>query len=719
MPNTITDVTDAVAILDASDITGVADDTSAGNWPMRVGGTATASGGQAGQLNYRSSGTGINNKPYVQQTLGNVNGYTLPVTSDSTTHHFFAVLRKKARGNDAGSFLWDTSTGRLVIVVSRFGETNGATQDSLQFYDSDFRSFNALVPNNNFHLYEWVFDEDTETAKVLIDGTQVGDTVAYAPTTIGGTVRLMNESGGSFGASSDSDIAQFRHYSAVKSGSALTAIREEIYTTFFPSLAAADTTKPTVTGAVLAANGTTLTITYSEVTKGSTGFTPKVGGTAVAFTTPSRITAALTQVLTLSAPVLSSGVVTLDFTPGNVTDNATSVNTMNAFTALSVTNNSTVSVAAPTSGQFDATRAIDLDAPDLIYSMAQPNAVIHGLKTNDYTAVSGYVGNFDPKYLAGDSSSAFPFMKSVTGAPFGGLALRARDTGTYTYTGDATVYNYADSEIKPVLGLSQAGAVGSAGWTRFVRVRFTSADITYLLSNNTNLYQLTGVPGYIRTEASGGSVRLASTGSGRSVPLVANTWYACTHRLASNSYEFWVDNTLVASETLDNPGAALEFENWDGTSGMMMGRDTGVRHYEFCDLTLYSTARRPFDPLPSTIDSSTITVNMAQETGEVLNPLLRGFISRQNTPTAAIDAQATIFRIYDITTRVPVSTTAQSGWQTRNGRWYNTAALFADMDRRAGKFYLNFGFNSNLTGGDSVSYPTDLALHTAINLDIL
>jgi uncharacterized repeat protein (TIGR02059 family) len=111
-----------------------------------------------------------------------------------------------------------------------------------------------------------------------------------------------------------------------------------------------DTTAPVLSSAVLAANGTTLTLTYNETlsatTAATTDFSVLVDG--VAATVSSRAISGSTVQLTLSSAVLGTSIVTVAYaapTSSNLTTNSAvqdaAGNDAASFTATSVTNNST------------------------------------------------------------------------------------------------------------------------------------------------------------------------------------------------------------------------------------------------------------------------------------------------------------------------------------------------------------------------------------------
>ncbi len=95
---------------------------------------------------------------------------------------------------------------------------------------------------------------------------------------------------------------------------------------------------PTVVSSNVDAAGTTLTIAVSADTTGTTGFTLRANGVPVALSAPVD---GASQITFTCAQVYAGQTLTLDYTPGNVVDTATSC-AMKAFVGASVTNNSTV-----------------------------------------------------------------------------------------------------------------------------------------------------------------------------------------------------------------------------------------------------------------------------------------------------------------------------------------------------------------------------------------
>jgi hypothetical protein len=109
-----------------------------------------------------------------------------------------------------------------------------------------------------------------------------------------------------------------------------------------------DSTAPVVASA--AVTGTTLTIAYTEAgsapvlpASGAAGFTLTASGGAV--TVATGTIAGTTGTHTLSRPIAYGETVTLAYAPGNVTDSATSPNSLASFSGFAVTVNRVVNVA--------------------------------------------------------------------------------------------------------------------------------------------------------------------------------------------------------------------------------------------------------------------------------------------------------------------------------------------------------------------------------------
>lgn len=108
---------------------------------------------------------------------------------------------------------------------------------------------------------------------------------------------------------------------------------------------------PIFASAALATDGVTLTVTYTDATgtfmlpaSAATGYTVFENGNPLVISTAIGSAVALTNTLVLSAPVVAAQVVTVAYTPGNVTDN--NANILAAYTAQPVTNGSTVAASA-------------------------------------------------------------------------------------------------------------------------------------------------------------------------------------------------------------------------------------------------------------------------------------------------------------------------------------------------------------------------------------
>lgn len=125
----------------------------------------------------------------------------------------------------------------------------------------------------------------------------------------------------------------------------------------------ADTTKPVFASASVPSLGSTVAVVLTETgsppilpATGVTGFTVLVN--AVSRTITSGTAASTTVTLNLATPVLIGDTVTVSYTPGNITDSATSPNSMNAFTAQSVTNSSSQSGGGDTTAPVFASASV-------------------------------------------------------------------------------------------------------------------------------------------------------------------------------------------------------------------------------------------------------------------------------------------------------------------------------------------------------------------------
>ena len=107
-----------------------------------------------------------------------------------------------------------------------------------------------------------------------------------------------------------------------------------------------DITAPTVASASINASGTTLTISFTETgsppvlpASGATGFTITPSGGATTLSSPSI--SGTTYTATTSRTITQNETITLAYSPGNITDSATSPNSLAAFSGQTVSNNST------------------------------------------------------------------------------------------------------------------------------------------------------------------------------------------------------------------------------------------------------------------------------------------------------------------------------------------------------------------------------------------
>ena len=172
----------------------------------------------------------------------------------------------------------------------------------------------------------------TGTQSVTLTSATSGATIRYtldgsAPTTTTGTVYA-----GAISVSATTTIKAI----AYKAGLAASAVATATFTIQSP----ADTTPPTIAGKVLAANGVTLSVTTSENTTGTAGFTVRVAGSVRAASWTR--TNATTLTATLTSPACLGQTVTLSYNAaeGNILDAAG--NEVADFTNAAVTNDSTV-----------------------------------------------------------------------------------------------------------------------------------------------------------------------------------------------------------------------------------------------------------------------------------------------------------------------------------------------------------------------------------------
>ena len=143
---------------------------------------------------------------------------------------------------------------------------------------------------------------------------------------------------------------------------------------------AADVTPPVVASAAVNAAGTTLTVNLTETgsppvlpASGATGFTLSTTGAAVTLSSPAI--SGTTYTATISRAIQVMETLSLAYAPGNVTDSATTPNSMAAASGVSVTNGSTLGAATT-------------------YALTGPSTGLVGSATSNYTvAVTGYLGS--------------------------------------------------------------------------------------------------------------------------------------------------------------------------------------------------------------------------------------------------------------------------------------------------------------------------------------
>jgi hypothetical protein len=243
-------------------------------------------------------------------------------------------------------------------------------------------------------------------------------------------------------------------------------------------------TAPAETSASINSAGTSLTINFSTGSppilpaSGVTGFS--LSGTSAAIT--ATAISGSTATLTLSPAVFSVDVVTLNYTPGNVTDSAGTPLPLAAFTGRAVTNNSTV-IAPPTetsasinSAGTTLTVTFSTAAPPILpasgitgFSLAGTSAVI------TTTSVSGSTGTFtlSPAALLGETVTLGYTPGNVTdsaGSPHSLAAFSGR-----TVTNNSTV-------IAPPTETS--ASINAAGTTLIVTFSTAAPPILPAISVN-------------------------------------------------------------------------------------------------------------------------------------------------------------------------------------------------------------------------------------------
>jgi hypothetical protein len=256
----------------------------------------------------------------------------------------------------------------------------------------------------------------------------------------------------------------------------------------FKAAAASDTTAPVVASANVNSAGTTLTIAFTEAgsppvlpASSVTGFTLTASGGAV--TLSSTAISSTTFTATTSRTIASGETLTLGYTPGNVTDSATSPNSLATFSGTSVANNSTQTATATTyTAPLSPTT---ITAGQTTTATITPDASYTGTITGTpsgsaSTGLSAVVKTF--------SSSATPQSASWTPTAAGTLTITWTNSGSLTNPSNGTVTVNAAALAA---GTVSFDSCGPAGGTAFVKMTATAATggtptYTYQWKRNVN-----------------------------------------------------------------------------------------------------------------------------------------------------------------------------------------------------------------------------------------
>lgn len=151
------------------------------------------------------------------------------------------------------------------------------------------------------------------------------------------------------------------------------------------ALTVTDGQPPLVSAAVLAANGTSLTLTFNEGMASATapaGLGVMVGGSAVAFTAGNLALRGTSLILTLASPAIQGAAVTLSYDgSGTLRDDSLTPNNLAAFSSRVVTNNSSsvptfpITISSGTLGQGSNVSLVKTQSQTLTLPSSVSNGV--------------------------------------------------------------------------------------------------------------------------------------------------------------------------------------------------------------------------------------------------------------------------------------------------------------------------------------------------------
>jgi len=247
-----------------------------------------------------------------------------------------------------------------------------------------------------------------------------------------------------------------------------------------------DQTGPTISTAVLASNGTTLTLTYNETLKSTTAttadFVVTVNGSPVTVSSVTAPGTNATVVLTLAAAVSNDKTITVAYTaptPNSASTNPavqdTTGNDADSFTARSVTNNSTVDTTRPTISTATVT-----SSGTEVNVLFSENVSCNIAATSDFgVQVNGVPVTISSGFNLSCSNNAV-FNKTLT-LRLSGVTITSNQTVTVSYTApqdNSSTTNAAmqDTTGNDMLSVSGVAAINSSSVAPDLRAPiFTSA----------------------------------------------------------------------------------------------------------------------------------------------------------------------------------------------------------------------------------------------------